>query len=266
MWILPVLGAALVLLLVRWRRSGQKLHDYLGHGLVYVYARVWHGCCHSGPAPLPHWGPAILYTNHTCSADPAFLDSGCARPLSFILAKEYYNIPGLGWLFDYLGCVSVNRDGWDVTAVRQALRSLEQGRVLCLFPEGGLSNAGRNRLRRGKGGIAWLALRSRAPVFPALILGGPQTSALLPAWLWPLQRARVIFGPAVDLSAFRDRPIRRKLLEEATALCMQKMADLRGRKPTCFQGKENSDGHNHGNVTDQQALYALRRGHSTPQS
>jgi 1-acyl-sn-glycerol-3-phosphate acyltransferase len=226
MWTFPVLAVALSFLFLQWRRSGRKLHDFLGHGLIYLYARIWHGCCHSGPAPIPKSGPAILYTNHTCSADPAFLDSGCNRALSFILGKEYYNIPWLRWLFDYLGCVPANRNGWDVVAARQALRRLKDGRVLCFFPEGSLSNAGRNRLRPGKAGIALLALRSQAPVFPALILGGPQTSRLLPAWFRPSRRTRVIFGQAVDLSAFQGRPINRKLLEEVTAFCMRKMADL----------------------------------------
>jgi 1-acyl-sn-glycerol-3-phosphate acyltransferase len=277
MWTLPFLCIALLLLTLGWRRSGQKLHDYLGHGLVYVYVRVWQGCRHSGPAPLPKCGPAILYTNHTCSADPAFLDAGCVRPLSFILAEEYYNITWLRWLFDYLGCVTAKRDGRDVTAARQALRRLEQGRVLCLFPEGGLSNAGRQRLRPGKVGLAWLALRSGAPVFPGLIVGGPQTGDLLPAWLSPFGRARVIFGPAVDLSAFRDRPLSRKVLEEVTALCMHKLVELRGRKPPPVLsptgggragrgGKDNSDGPNSGNGIDQQALHALRRRRSASQS
>jgi 1-acyl-sn-glycerol-3-phosphate acyltransferase len=226
MWILPILVVALIALLLKWRRSGQRLHDFLGHGLVYVYARVWHRCSYRRPAPLPKSGPAILYSNHTCSADPAFLDGGSGRPLSFFLAREYYNISWLRWLFDYLGCVPVNRNGRDVAAVRQALRRLREGRVLCIFPEGGMSYAGRKRMGPGKVGIALLALRSRAPVFPARIRGGPQTSRILPAWLRPSGGTRVTFGPAVDLSAYQGRLINRKLLEEVTAFCMKRIVEL----------------------------------------
>jgi hypothetical protein len=75
--------------------------------------------------------------------------------------------------------------------------------------------------------VALLALRSRVPIFPAYIAGGPQVSDVLPAWLWPSRGVRVIFGPAVDLSAYYGLPIDRKLLEEVTALLMRCIAALR---------------------------------------
>src|SRR6202022_2482438 len=137
------------------------------------------------PARLPATGPAILVANHTCSADPAFLTAGCRRVLSFMIAREDYNIRLLRPLLDYIGCVPVARNGRDAAGVRNALRRLDRGCVLCIFPEGGLSNAGRKRVRSGKAGVALLALRSRAPVFPALISGGPQTSSIPRAWLLP---------------------------------------------------------------------------------
>jgi 1-acyl-sn-glycerol-3-phosphate acyltransferase len=161
--------------------------------------------------------------------DPAFLQAACPRAISFLLAQEYYEIGHFRPLFEYTRCVPVARNGRDVRAVRTAVRRLSEGRVLCIFPEGGLSNAGRNGLRPGKAGIALLALRSRAPVSPAQIAGGPQRSEVLPAWLRP-SRVRVRFGPAVDLSAYYDRPISRKLLEEVTALLMDRVRAI-GTKP-----------------------------------
>ena len=49
------------------------------------------------------------------------------------------------------------------------------------------------------------------------------------AWLRP-SRVRVVFGPAVDLSAYVGRPISRKLLEEVTALLMRRVAELDPRR------------------------------------
>jgi 1-acyl-sn-glycerol-3-phosphate acyltransferase len=210
----------------RWRRSGQPLWPFLGSGLVHIYARLWHGWTSNRPAPLPPEGPAILVANHTCSADPAFLAVGSRRLLSFLIAKEYYKIPLLKPLFDYLHCVPVTRNGEDTAAVRLALRRLSEQRVVCIFPEGGLSNAGRPRPRRGKNGVALLALRSRAPVYPALILRGPQTHKVLRSWMGP-SRVRVVFGQAVDLSAYYDRPINRQVLEEVTRFLMDRIHSLR---------------------------------------
>jgi len=226
MWALAVTATAAVLVLIRWRRSGQSLVDFLGLGLVYAYARLWHGCSSNDSAPLPAKGAALLIANHTCSADPAFLQSASPRPVSFLIAREYYtDLPRLRGLFQYIGCVPVLRDGRDVTAVRLALGRLRDGRIVCIFPEGGLSGAGRRRLRQGKSGAALLALRSRAPVIPVFIAGGPRHNDILPAWLLP-SRVRLVFGPAVNLSPYFSRAINRKLLEEVTAFLMSRIAAL----------------------------------------
>jgi 1-acyl-sn-glycerol-3-phosphate acyltransferase len=230
MWLLTTWSMVTAVSLYRWWRSGQTLAIFLGLGVVRAYTRLWHGYSSNGCPHLPVKGPAILLANHTCSADPAFLTTGCARPLSFLIAREFYLLPMLRALFDYIHCVPVTRNGTDVLAVRTALRRLRDGRVLCIFPEGDLSNAGRPQPRPGKAGVALLALRSQAPVIPAWIEGGPQTWDVTTAWLRPSRRrVRVVFGPAVDLAAYYDRPINRKLLEEVTALLMGHVAALRHR-------------------------------------
>lgn len=219
MWVLALCAVTAFLWFWRWRRSGQTLVDFLGIGLWYVYARLWHRWSSNGWAPLPGAGPAILVANHTCSADPAFLTAGCRRRLCFMIAQEFYGNAFLRRLFHFLRCVPVQRHGRDPRAVREALRRLAEGRVLCIFPEGGLSHIGRSG-SSPKAGVALLALKSRVPVFPVRITNGPRTSRLSHAWLRP-SRVHVTFGPALDLSRFYHRPITRKLLEEVTGSIME---------------------------------------------
>src|SRR5262249_48468814 len=149
--------------------------------------------------------------NHTCGVDPMFLMTGSPRLLSFLITEEFRDIKPLTPIFDHVGCIPVRQSRCDPGAVRLALRRLSEGRVVCIFPEGGLSNAGQPRHRRcWKAGVALIALRSGVPVYPALIVGGPNQRPMRPAWLKP-SRVRVIFGPALDLSAYLGRPIRRPL-------------------------------------------------------
>jgi 1-acyl-sn-glycerol-3-phosphate acyltransferase len=226
MWAVILVGLALGVLLVKWRQSGQRLRPFLAMGLVRLYGRLWHGCRSNGWLPLPVKGAAILYSNHTCSADGAFLQTWSRRGLHFLMAREYYDgLPLVRGIFDAMGCVLVRREGCDPTSVRTALRRLHAGGVVCIFPEGGLSAAGRRRFRRAKCGVALLALRSGAPVYPVLITGGPQHNNVPRAWLRP-SRVRLTSGPAVDLSAYLDRPIARPLLEEVAAYLMKQVAAL----------------------------------------
>jgi 1-acyl-sn-glycerol-3-phosphate acyltransferase len=192
MWAWALCLAAAVL--VRGLRSGRRLVDFLGLCLVSAYARLWHGWRSTGRPPWPLQGPAILVANHPSSADPAFVQAAFPRPIGFVIGCEYDRIAALTLVFDHIHCVPVRRD---VAGLRIALRRLSQGHILCIFPEGGLSNAGRSRLRAGKAGVALLALRSRVPVYPVLIQGGPQTWRILRAWLRP-SRVRVTFGSEVN--------------------------------------------------------------------
>jgi 1-acyl-sn-glycerol-3-phosphate acyltransferase len=227
--------------LVRWRSSGQSFGIFIVSLLVYVYARLWHRLAIDGPGSIPDHGPAIVVANHTCGADSAFLTAASPRPLSFLIADEYGNIPLLRRLLEAIACVPVRRNGRDVTAVRLSLRRLQHGRAVCVFPEGGLSRAGRDVRPRGKAGVALLALRSGAPVVPALIRGGPQTDAVADAWLRPT-RVRVTLGRPIDLSAYADRDVDRRLLDEVTSLLMHRILALsNGDAPTSSSTNGSAD-------------------------
>lgn len=213
-----------------WRSSGLRLPEWVGRSATHAYARLWHRCTIHGIHRVPRSGPVILVANHTCSADPAFLLASSPRPISFLLAEEYIRLPVIAGIFRFLRCVPVRRNGRDVAAVRCALRRLSAGGLLGIFPEGGLSNAGRGQPRRFKAGAVLLALRSGAPVVPVLILGGPQTRHVLDAWLCPSrQRTRVIFGAPFALSAAGGRQhlerTMRQVMEQLWAL-----GDRKGRK------------------------------------
>jgi 1-acyl-sn-glycerol-3-phosphate acyltransferase len=187
---------------------------------MYLFARLWHGCRRIGPDPLPHTGPAIVFANHPTHADPAFLMASCRRWLCFLQAREYYDVFLLRRLFAWVGCIPVARDGHDVTALRLALRRLQEGAVLAIFPAGHVTAERPNPFGEARAGIALLALHSRAPVFPAHITGTPPSGTVLGDWLWPSRHVHVTFGPAVNLSQFYGQPITRALLHRVTEFLM----------------------------------------------
>lgn len=228
MWHFLVALAGACWWLRTWRRSGRHWLEYLALSITIAFTRLCHGLSCNRPVPLPKRGPALVVCNHTCSADPMFLMACSPRRMSFLLAAEYMGLRAFQILFAYLQCVPVRRTGKDVRAARTSLKRLREGLVVCIFPEGNVSNAGRGKPMPVKSGAAWLALRSRVPVCPAFISDGPQTTDLLASWLLP-SRVRVIFGPPIDLSAYYDRPIRRPLIEEVSSVIMKHVAQLQPR-------------------------------------
>ena len=151
------------------------------------------------PSPIPDIGPALLIANHSAGIDHFILQGSCRRVLGFLIAKEFYDLPVGGRFCKLLGCIPVNRNGRDLSATRAALRALEEGRVVPIFPEGRIIRTSGREFAEGKPGSAFLAMKSKVPVIPAYIRGTPIVAGVLEAWLRP-SRVRVMFGPPVDLS------------------------------------------------------------------
>ncbi len=186
-----------------------------------AYCALWHHLRVDGVAPLPENGPAILIANHTCGIDHMLLQAGCERVLGFLIAREYYEFWPIRGLCRKLGCISVRRDGHDLAATRAAMRALEEGRVVPVFPEGRILPTSGEELGEGKHGAAFLALQSRVPVIPAYIRGTPRTNNIWKAMRTPSE-AHVLYGKPIDLS---DVPVETRYDKETLGAVTERMMD-----------------------------------------
>jgi 1-acyl-sn-glycerol-3-phosphate acyltransferase len=224
-------GVILVTTLAVWRdcrQSGFRPAVYFGFRPLWLFSKLWHGVRPRGRDPLPPTGPAILISNHTSTVDPAFLQSATRRIISFLMAREYYNIKLLRPLFNLNNPILVNRTGRDTAAMKATLRALGEGRVVGIFPEGGI-HLDADSIGKAKPGTAMLALLTRVPVIPAFIERRPHTNNL---WIGVTRpaNAQVFFGPPIDLSRFYDREHDNSALEEVTRLLMDSIDRLRPRQ------------------------------------
>jgi 1-acyl-sn-glycerol-3-phosphate acyltransferase len=170
-----------------------------------LYCGFWHRLRVENRGVLPEQGPALLIANHTCSIDHMLLQAGCRRVLGFLVAREYFDNRALRPICVRLGCIPVRRDGQDLAATRAALRALEQGRVVPVFPEGRILPTSGRELGPGRPGVAFLALHAQVPVIPAFICGTPATNEVWKSFSTP-SHSRVIFGPPIDLSDLPSTP------------------------------------------------------------
>jgi 1-acyl-sn-glycerol-3-phosphate acyltransferase len=185
-------------------------------------------------ASLPRTGPLIVAGNHASSADPvligAFLNGILGRPLNWLGKRELVEYPLTGWAFRAAGIHPVDRDAADLEAFRTAMRILEAGHVLAVFPEGTRSRDG--ALQPVREGVGMLALRSGATVLPVAVIDSDRMwprGHLLPKWG---RRVTVRYGkpfkvadelPKEKAGEKRDR---RAATEAATRLIMTRIAEL----------------------------------------
>ena len=118
-------------------------------------------------------GPLIVASNHASNADgiliASWLTPALGRKIHWLGKQEALDWPILGWAIGQNGVFGVRRGAADLEAFRAAKRVLDEGHVLCVFPEGTRSPDG--ALQEAKDGAAILALRSGAPILPVGISG-----------------------------------------------------------------------------------------------
>jgi 1-acyl-sn-glycerol-3-phosphate acyltransferase len=124
----------------------------------------------TGLEHLPARGPYVVAANHANYLDGVVLGAALPRKIRFLVMPRVYRATPLHPYFhDHVGSIPVSLARPDPGAIRRALRVLEEGGVVGIFPEGPFSRHG--TLVRGQPGVALVALRAGVPVVPAAISG-----------------------------------------------------------------------------------------------
>jgi 1-acyl-sn-glycerol-3-phosphate acyltransferase len=120
--------------------------------------------------------PSVLVANHLSLLDILVLFR-LFRHFKWVSKIENFRVPLIGWNMSLNGYVKLKRG--DGASVRQMFRDCEQtlaaGSSLMIFPEGTRSPTG--RMRAFKPGAFEIALRTKSPIVPIVLLG---TSDALP--------------------------------------------------------------------------------------
>ena len=225
--LLTVLGLSLAgWVVVMLRKSPFSPVQSVIYALVYVVARIVWRADIPGRFPIPPSQGAVIICNHRSSLDPAFIALAVPRVVHWLVAREYCDFFLFRGLLRLCGSISTNRGGVDTAATKAAIRIVEQGGLVGLFPEGRINTTPRTLLP-GHLGAAMIALKARAVVVPCYIHGSPYDGTSLGCLLMPAA-VRLEIGEPIDLSAYFDRSGDRELLDELTLRFLNAIAQLAG--------------------------------------
>ena len=185
------------------------------------FCQLYHRLEVIGQWQLPATGPAILISNHISGLDPLVIQSVSPRIIVWLMAREYYEVKATKWVFKLAESIPVERTGRDLASTRAAMRALEAGRILGIFPEGKIAPAG--EILPFQTGVALMAMKTGVPVYPAYLDGTARGKTMLPAMLFP-NRLRLSFGPAIQ---FDRSSTGREGLEIATNAMYQAVLELK---------------------------------------
>jgi cytidylate kinase len=176
-----------------------------------------------GRENIPAAGPVLLVSNHSSVLDPPLIGAAAARQLTFLAKAELFDLPLFGGFIRRVNARPIRREGADPSALRTAMRVLEDGGALLIFPEGTRGDEG--IIRSAKTGAGMLAVLSGAAVVPVFVKGSGRA--------WPRGRklprpakVTVTFGKALRFEAERGAD-RKRQYEIASREMMEAIARLR---------------------------------------
>jgi len=152
-----------------------------------------------GRANLPMEGACIIAPVHRSYVDWLIVARITrTRRLRYIVKDEVWKSKLIGRILEACGCFPVNRSGADREALERCRKVLASGEVLVMFPEG--TRRSGPVVEDLKDGVAYLSLRTGAPIVP-IGIGGSEAAMPRGSSFPRPRRVNVVIGPPVPAGA-----------------------------------------------------------------
>lgn len=190
------------------------------HIILYPIFRTWIRTTALHVDRLDRQRGGILLINHQSYLDPILVAVNIARPVAYLARQSLFKVPGLGFILRNCFVVAISRTAFRGSSVRAALKRLEDGFLVALFPEGTRHSGSPRAFRPG---FLTIARRSNAPIYPVAVVNA---DAALPRGAWfPRPKAvTVVYGNA--LTKEERRQLEQVDDQTATALVEAKVLNL----------------------------------------
>ncbi|ELR63711.1 1-acyl-sn-glycerol-3-phosphate acyltransferase [Photobacterium marinum] len=148
-----------------------QVPDFFWRFMVWLISHTMYRVKHKDISNIPTEGGALIVCNHVSYMDALLLAGACPRPIRFLMDRDIYNLPFIRAFCK--ACKVIPIDATDRRSVLKAFTRvsgyLEQGDVVCVFPEGQLTYDG--EIGPFMRGIDLIIKRSPVPVIPVALQG-----------------------------------------------------------------------------------------------
>lgn len=148
--------------------------EFLLRFLCWILIHTVYRLAKSGIHHIPEHGPALLVCNHVSIVDTLVISAGCPRPIRFVIDEHLLDKPILRSLLRDFRAIPVGKaqeeDGMMQDLPADGIReSLRRGELVCVFPEGQLTDTG--ELKPFRGAIDGVLTKEQVPVVPLALKG-----------------------------------------------------------------------------------------------
>ena len=201
--------------------------------IIWVLMKVVARIRVEGRENIPESGPFLLIFNHQSFLDPLLAQSHIRHTVHSMIKSTQFAHPLFRWLVPRVGGFPVRRYRVDPQAVRTALRYLDEGKVVGVYPEGERSWDG--VLQPFRRGTVRLLLKAGVPIVPCGLEG---SFDVFPRWGAGVRRSHVTirFGEPIPLGRHDDREERERLVPETEESLARVLRRLSGEPEEGFLG------------------------------
>lgn len=181
--------------------------------ILYIFFRVFYRLEIIGQENIPEKGGVIIASNHVSYLDPPVLGVSIKRRTTFMAREGLFRIPILGTFIKSFS-FPVRRGKPQPSTIKEAVKRLNNGELIAIFPEGGRSPDG--TLMEAKRGIGVIACLSKCIIIPAFISGTEKALPVGARFLHPA-KIKVIFGkPILPVTHSKNKDAQEKICENIT--------------------------------------------------
>lgn len=203
---------------------------WLSRGFVYLCLLLKYRMRVTGREHVPASGGAVIAANHCSYLDPPVM-AGCnnRRIVHFMARDTLFSNPIARWFFPRVAVIPLDRTRGDLGALKKAIATLKEGKVIGLFPEGTRSPDG--QMHPAKGGIGFLIAKGEVPVVPLYISG---TYEAFPKGAKKMRPSRVVarLGKPITPEEIRAAMPTKGDYGAVGELVMRRIRELAEKSPT----------------------------------
>ena len=141
--------------------------------LIWILTHTMYRVKHIDLKIIPDEGPAVLVCNHVSYIDGLIIAGACRRPVRFVIYEPIYRLPVLHFIFRTGKAIPITSQKEDPETFKNAFKeislALDDGELVCIFPEGSLTKDG--KIDKFRPGIEKIIKRNPVPVIPLALRG-----------------------------------------------------------------------------------------------
>ena len=147
--------------------------EFLMRFLIWILINTIYRVKKTGLENVPEDGACVVVCNHVSYVDALIIGGTVRRPIRFVMYHKIFKVPVLSFIFRTAKAIPIAGHKEDPELLNEAMytiaEALDQGEVVCIFPEGKLTSDG--EMNEFKSGIERILEKSPVPVVPMALQG-----------------------------------------------------------------------------------------------